>query len=67
MRKCDLFTCLVDIKDDFGEILFEKGGVYQVLYVNNETFETKVCLSNVKRTELKSELVLKNFKKYKKT
>lgn len=66
MRKGDLFTCLVDIKDDFGEILFEKGCVYQLLYVNNETFEAKVCLSNVKRTELKSELVLKNFKKYKK-
>lgn len=66
MRKGDLFTCLVDIKDDFSEILFEKGCVYQVLYVNNETFETKVCLSNAKRTELKSEVVLKNFKKSKK-
>lgn len=65
MRKGDFFTCLVDIKDDFSEILFEKGCVYQVLYVNNETFEAKVCLSNVKKTELKSEVVLKNFKKSK--
>ena len=65
MRKGDLFTCLVDIKDDFSEILFKKDCVYKVLYVNNETFEAKVCLSNVKKTELKSEVVLKNFKKSK--
>jgi hypothetical protein len=66
MRKGDLFMCLVDIKGDLSEILFKKDCVYQVLYVNNETFETKVCLSNMKKTELKCELVLKNFKKYKK-
>ena len=46
MRKGDKLICKKDIKNIFGWILFEKGKVYEVLYMNNEDVKVMVCLDH---------------------
>ena len=46
MRKGDKLICKKDIKNVFGWILFEKGKVYEVLYIDNEKPEIMVVLNH---------------------
>ena len=46
MRKGDKLICKKDIKNIFGWILFEKGKVYEVLYIDNEKPEIMVVLNH---------------------
>lgn len=66
MRKGDKFKSIFDIRDSFDRLIFKKGDVYEILYINNETFNVKICLSHIKYEENEyydPEWIVKNFKK----
>lgn len=47
MKQGDKLICLEDIKNTFGDPLFEKGKTYIVLYVDNESRPSQtVCLNH---------------------
>jgi hypothetical protein len=47
MKKGFKLKCNEDIKNLFGDPLFKKDEVYEVLYVNNESTEILVCLNHI--------------------
>lgn len=46
MKKGDKLKCLENVNNLFGMPLFEKGKVYEVLYINNEDVKVMVCLNH---------------------
>jgi hypothetical protein len=46
MRKGDKLICIKEVKNFSGDVLFELGKEYRVLYVNNEDVKVKVCLNH---------------------
>jgi hypothetical protein len=66
MRKGDKLICKKDIKNIFGWILFEKGKVYEVLYIDNEKPKVMVVLDHKmyanEYNEYSIEWVNENFK-----
>lgn len=47
MKQGDKLICLEEVKNRFGDILFEKNKTYIVLYVDNETKSTQsVCINH---------------------
>ena len=67
MKQGDKLICLEDIKNTFGDPLFEKGKTYIVLYIDNESHPTQtVCLNHKLFTnqyrEFPIEWVLQKFK-----
>jgi hypothetical protein len=67
IRKGDKFLCTEDVDNMFGWSLFEKGKVYEVLWVDNEQVKTFVVLNHVlygnEYMEHELQWVLKRFKK----
>lgn len=67
IRKGDKFLCTEDVDNMFGWSLFEKGKVYEVLWVDNEQVKTFVVLNHVlygnEYMEQELQWVLKRFKK----
>jgi len=47
MKKGFKLKCNEDINNLFGDPLFKKDEVYEVLYVNNESTEILVCLNHI--------------------
>lgn len=70
IRKGDKLICIEDINNIFGNPLFIKGEVYEVLYVDNEDIKTKVVLNHIlyanEYKEYDLEFVIRKFKKYEK-
>jgi len=66
LKQGDKLICLNTIKNPLGWDLFEKDKLYTVLYVNNETIITTVCLNHNlyanEYSEFDLEWVVKNFK-----
>ena len=46
MKKGDKLKCLETIENLLGMALFEKGKIYEVLYINNEDIKVMVCLNH---------------------
>jgi hypothetical protein len=46
MKKGDKLKCLETVKNFLGMTLFQKGNIYEVLYINNEDVEVMVCLNH---------------------
>lgn len=46
MKKGDKLICREDIKNILREVIFEKGKVYEVLYVDNEKTKVMVVLNH---------------------
>ncbi len=46
MRKGDKVLCIEDITNPFGWKLFEKGTIYEVLYIDNEDTHIMVTLNH---------------------
>ena len=67
MKKGDKVKCLRTIKNFFGWVLFEKGKMYNVLYVDNESISVMVTLDHTlyanEYMEYELDWILKNFKK----
>ena len=67
MKKGDKVKCLKTIKNLLGCTLFEKGKIYNVLHVDNETVRVMVTLDHIlyanEYMEYDLDWVLKNFKK----
>ena len=67
MKKGDKLICLKTINNVFGQPLFEKGNVYDVLRVDNENIKVYVYLNHIlysnEYSYFELEYVLKNFKK----
>ena len=47
MKKGSKLKCKEDVKNMLGMPLFEKGVIYEVLYVDHESTEVLVCLNHV--------------------
>ncbi len=47
MKKGFKLKCKQDINNLIGMPLFKKGEIYEVLYVNHETTEVRVCLNHI--------------------
>lgn len=66
--KGDKLQCHEDVNNIFGQPLFVKGEVYDILYVNNENVVTTICLNHIlyanEYSEFDLEWVIKRFKKY---
>jgi hypothetical protein len=67
MKQGDKLICLETINNLYGDPLFEKGKIYNVLYVNNENIKISVSLNHIlyanEYSEFDLEWVLQNFKK----
>ena len=67
MKKGDKLKCLRTIKNFLGWVLFEKGKIYNVLHVDNESISVMVNLDHTlyanEYMEYELDWVLKNFKK----
>lgn len=68
IRQGDKLICLEDVNNIFGQPLFVKGEVYDVIYVNNENITTTICLKHIlyanEYSEFDLEWVLNRFKKH---
>jgi hypothetical protein len=66
MKKGDKLICREDIKNILREVIFEKGKVYEVLYVDNEKTEVMVVLNHkvydAEYKEYSLEWINQNFK-----
>lgn len=47
MKKGDKVICKETINNIIGNPLFIKGYVYEVLYVDNESIKTEICLNHI--------------------
>ena len=66
MKKGDKLICLENINNTFNKPLFKKDGIYEVLYVDNESVAPTVCINHIlyanEYSDFDLEWVLKNFK-----
>ena len=65
MKKGEKLKCLYTIDNLFGEPLFKKDHIYDILYVDHESREVLVCLNHIlysnEYNSFKLEWVNKNF------
>lgn len=47
MRKGDKLLCTKEVRNFLGNVLFEKGKEYEVLYVDHSEVRVMVCLNHV--------------------
>lgn len=68
IKQGDKLICLEDVNNIFGQPLFVKGEVYDVIYVNNENITTTLCLNHIlyanEYSEFDLEWVINKFNKY---
>jgi len=66
MKKGQKLICLKESRNFLGQLLFEKGKQYEVLYVDNESHHIKVCINHTlyanEYNTFPLEWVKKNFK-----